>query len=107
MAHEETVNWPGVSGKEYKYWIYPLDTNFKDEPGNYIFAKLTSAGQWTPVYIGETQSLRERLPNHEKLPCVSRNRGSHLHVHLTPGGQQARLAEETDLVRKYNPPCNK
>ena len=107
MAHEETINWPGVSGREYKYWIYPIDTNFKDEPGNYIFAKRTASGQWTPVYIGETQSLRERLPNHEKLPCVNRNRGSHLHVHLTSGGQQARLAEETDLLRKFSPPCNK
>ena len=107
MAHAETVNWPGASGKKYKYWIYSIDTRFKDEPGNYIFTKLNSAGKWTPVYIGETQSLRDRLPNHEKLPCVNQNGGTHLHAHLTSGGQQARLAEETDLVQKFNPPCNK
>ena len=53
MAHEGTINWPGASGREYKYWIYPIGTTFKDEPGNYVFSKKTSPGQWTPVYIGE------------------------------------------------------
>lgn len=106
MTHQGTINWPGASRNEYKYWIYPIGTNFKDEPGNYIFAKQTSSGQWTPTYIGETQSLQDRLPNHEKLPCVTRNGVTHIHTHITSGGQQARLAEETDLLRNFNPPCN-
>lgn len=89
------------------YSIYPMDTSFKAIPGNYIFAKKTSLGKWTPVYIGETDNLAERLPNHEKLPCVKKNGGTHIHVHTTSGGTDARRAEEADLLANFNPPCNK
>ncbi len=106
MADQGTINWPGASGREYKHWIYPIGTSFKDEPGNYVFAKETSPGRWTPIYVGETESLRDRLPNHEKLRCVLGNGGTHIHAHVTSGGQQARLAEEADLRWKWNPPCN-
>jgi len=90
------------------YIIYPMDTLFKDEPGNYIFAKKTSLlGGWTPVYIGETDDLAKRLPKHDKLPCVKRNGGTHIHVHFTSGGTQVRRAEEADLLANFDPPCNK
>jgi len=104
---ESTIMWPGASGKKYKYWIAPIDAPFKDEPGNYIFAKKTSDGQWSPIYIGEAKSLKDRLPGHEKLPCVKRYGGTHLHTHITSGGQDVRRAEESDLLAKWDPPCNK
>ena len=103
---DETVNWPGASGKKNKYWVHSLDTTFKDTAGNYVFAKKTSSGKWTPVYIGETESLNDRLPNHEKLPCVRQNGGTHIHAH-TSGGQKVRREEESDLLANFNPPCNK
>lgn len=106
MSQEETMIWTGSSGKQYKYWVHPIGTSFKDEPGNYIFAKV-SQGEWTPLYIGETSSLQDRLPGHEKLPCVERNSGTHVHAHITSGGKQARLAEESDLLQAFNPPCNR
>ena len=104
---EQTIMWPGASGKEYKYWIYRIGTTFKDTPGNYIFAKESSPGRWTPIYIGETESLRDRLSNHDKMPCVKRHGGTHIHAHTTSGGQDVRRAEESDLLAKWDPPCNK
>ena len=104
---EQAIIWRGASGKKYTYWISPIDSSFKDEPGNYIFAKETSPGLWNPIYIGETESLKDRLPNHEKLPCVNRYGGTHVHTHTTSGGEQVRKAEEADLLTKYDPPCNK
>ncbi len=104
---EQTIMWPGASRKEYEYWIDDMNSSFKDEPGNYIFAKETSPGRWTPIYIGETESLKDRLSNHEKLPCVKRYGGTHIHAHTTPGGEKARKAEEADLLAKWDPPCNK
>jgi len=104
---ELTIMWPGASGKEYKYWIAPIDSSFKDEPGNYIFAKETSPGQWTPIYIGETVSLRDSLSNHDKLPCVKRHGGTRIHTHTAAGRQAVRRAEESDLLAKWDPPCNK
>jgi hypothetical protein len=103
----ETIIWPGASGKEYKYQIYSIDTAFNDVPGNYIFAKETSPNRYTPIYIGESESLKDRLSNHDKLPCVQRHGGTHIHAHTTSGGQDIRRAEESDLLTKWDPPCNK
>jgi len=103
-----TFTWHGASGKQYEYWVYEIGASFKNEAGNYIFAKRNTAGKWTPVYIGETKSLKERLTsNHEKLPCVKKYGGTHIHAHTTPAGEQARKAEEADMIAKWDPPCNK
>lgn len=104
---EKTILWPGALGKKYEYRIYPIDTTFKDVPGNYIYAKETSSGTWTPIYIGETESLKDRLSNHEKMPCVKRNGGTHVHVHQSSSDAAVRRAEESDLLDKWDPPCNK
>jgi hypothetical protein len=101
-----TIIWAGASGERYVYWISPIDSSFKDEAANYIFAKETTPGRWTPIYIGETENLRERLSNHEKMWCIRRHGGTHVHAHVTAGGQSVRRKEEADLVAKWDPPCN-
>ena len=60
------IHWSGLSGRQYEYRIYPLGTNFKAVPGNYIFAKETAQGRHSPIYIGETADLSERFDNHHK-----------------------------------------
>lgn len=107
MANETTILWEGESGRKYKYWIYPLPPNFDAKPGNYIFAKETRPGYWAPIYIGQTSDLSERFEDHHAMPCAKRNGATHIHAHTTEGGESARLAEETDLVRKWSPVCNK
>ncbi len=104
---EETIMWPGASGTEYKYWIFPIGTSFKDEPGNYIFAKKTAPDSYTPIYIGETGSLKDRLSNHEKMPCVKRHGGTHIHVHTSSEDEKTRKVEESDLLKRWDPPCNR
>jgi len=104
---EKTIMWAGASGKEYKYWIYPIGTPFEDSPGNYIFAKETAPHRWSALYIGETHSLKDRLSNHEKMPCVKRYGGTHVHVHKASAEEKTRRAEESDLLAKWDPPCNK
>lgn len=100
------IRWKGASGKSYDYWIHPIGENFKDEPGNYIYAKETEPGRWRPVYIGQTSSLSERLANHEKEACAARNGATHIHAHTTPGGERIRRAEEDDLIENWGPVCN-
>jgi len=100
-----TYNWAGKSGKTYGYYVYPLDTHFKEEPGNYIFAKRDASGQWIPQYIGQTKNLNQRLGDHEKEACAKRNGATHIHAHLNPT-EATRLAEEKDLIERHNPPCN-
>ena len=101
------ILWTGSSGEKYEYLIYEIDTSFKNKPSNYIFAKETSPKEWLPVYIGETYLLADRLSNHEKLPCVKRNGGTHIHVHISSSDEEIRRSEEVDLIEKWDPPCNK
>ncbi len=103
----DTIDWPGETGKTYRYWFASkmVNPSMKKEAGNYMFVKETS-DDWEPVYIGQTNNLDERLTNHPELPCVRRNNGTHLMAHTTPGGETARKDEEDDLIAQWNPPCN-
>ena len=106
MAEILTINWAGTSGKKYTYWIYEIGTSFKSIPGNYIFAKETKPNTWAAVYIGQTSDLSERLDNHDEMPCVKRNGGTHIHAHVNNGEPAVRLAEERDLISRWSPTCN-
>jgi hypothetical protein len=102
----ELVKWRGDSGKQYDYWVYPINTTFKDEPGNYIYAKRNAAGDWQAVYIGQTSSLSQRLASHEKERLVIHRGGAtHILAHLSTSAL-ARRIEEADLIRFYRPPFN-
>lgn len=102
---EGTYDWPGQSGKEYHYWIHKLGTNFKKVPGNYIFVRETEDNH-VPIYIGQTSDLSERFDNHHKMPCIKKNKATHIHAHTSSESEEKRLAEETDLVKRWNPVCN-
>lgn len=102
----DEIDWEGQSGKKYRYWIYPIGQSFKSVPGNYIFAKETSPNTWRPIYIGQTSDLSERFDNHHAMPCVRQNGGTHIHVHQNGAGEQARRAEEADLIAHWKPDCN-
>ena len=105
MANPEIL-WKGKSGKTYGYWIAKIGTSFKDAPGNYIYAKEVSPDHWSPVYIGQTSSLRDRLANHEKEACAKRNGATHIHNHTSSNSESTRKVEEVDLIEKWRPPCN-
>ena len=104
-----TITWKGKSGTEYKYWIHAIGTTFEDEPGNYMFIKETEPSRFRPVYIGETESLAERLndpDSHHKRQCTKREGATHLCTHTNSKGENARRDEESDLIAAYEPPCN-
>ncbi len=102
----KTILWPGASGTEYKYWIYPIGCKLAAKPGNYIFAKEVSPGRYIPIYTGETGNLSERFDGHHKAGCINSQGATHIHAHLNNGGQNARRAEEGDIVHKWSPTCN-
>jgi hypothetical protein len=106
---EETVTWKGASGGEYRYWVHPIGTMFKNDPGNYAFAKRNGVGSATPIYFGEAESLKKRLNDsvHERLECARRNGANVVCAHLTAGDRQVRLDEEADLRARWDPVCNR
>ena len=104
---ETTIQFTGKSGSQYKFWIYPLGTAFKDSPGIYGWLKETAPGTFRPVYFGQTGSLRDRHGgDHHKEAEVKRNGATHICARVTSGTEAQRLAEEKDLIENYKPVCN-
>ena len=99
-------NWPGQSGKEYHYDIFPLATAFRPLPGNYVYARQLEDGDWSPIYIAQTRDLHQRLEGHVKLEDAVANGATHLHAHYDTAGQSARCTEERDLIQRWRPVCN-
>jgi hypothetical protein len=100
------INWPGQSGKEYSYEVFPLDASFQALPGNYIYAKQAEDGTWIPVYIAQTRDLHQRLEGHVRLDDAVQNGATHLHAHYCAVGQASRCSEERDLLLRWQPVCN-
>ena len=104
---EQTINWHGKADKAYYYWILPIGSSMKPEPGNYVFARETEPGRFAPLYIGQTGNLKERLTDdHEKMPCIRERGATHIHTHASSEIKGDRLSEESDLIERLNPPCN-
>ncbi|MGI9296595.1 MAG: hypothetical protein ACR2QC_01695 [Gammaproteobacteria bacterium] len=104
----DTCTWTGKSGQKYKYHVRLIGTQFKDEPGNYVFAKVLNQ-RWVPVYIGQG-NLAGRLNNwsadHHKAGCIDRQGATHVHAHLSSKNESVRISEESDLIANYSPFCN-
>ena len=100
------VNWPGQSGKEYPYQVYPLESSFQSIPGNYIYAKQSEDGFWVPLYIAQTRNLSQRLEDSEKQGRAMQSGTTHILVHISNESQAARCSEERDLILRWQPPCN-
>ncbi|MBU8920304.1 MAG: GIY-YIG nuclease family protein [Bacteroidales bacterium] len=95
------INW----GEGHQFSIHPQDTNWNDIGGVYLFCAQSSPGNWTALYIGQTESLASRLPNHERWSEAFRFGATHIHVKVVTSESQ-RLALEESLLRKYKPPLN-
>lgn len=102
----ERAIWEGRDGKAYTYFRLSLDDGIKPKPGNYIMVRREPDGGFTPLYIGETNNLLNRLANHEQWACALEKGMNELHVHQTSGTLQRRLAEESNLIERFAPlPC--
>lgn len=99
-------NWTGASGQNYEYEVYPIGVDFYRVPGNYILAKRNGM-YWEPIYIGESSCLHDRCcERHEKWALAQRHGATHIHAHVSSIIAQVRVNEETDLRRRFKPPCN-
>jgi hypothetical protein len=100
------VNWPGQSGKQYAYEVFPLDAAFQALPGNYIYAGQAEDGTWVPIYVAQTRGLHQRLEGHVRMEDAIANGATHLHAHYCSQGQAGRCSEEHDLIAYWKPVCN-
>jgi hypothetical protein len=109
MSTPPFINLTGASGKVYSYWKVerPRDgSSITNAGGNYVFLKLLANGNYLPIYIGQADDLSQRLPNHDRFDEAVNTGASVVVAHTTPAGEAARLAEERDLIAKWNPELN-
>lgn len=110
MHKVEGVLFTGESGEDYFFEIYPKDSTFPNISAVYIFVKRisNSSGKYSykPLYIGESSELGERIKNHNKEKCVEKNGYTHICI-LPIQKEKHRLEIESDLIHKWDTPCNK
>lgn len=107
MANE-IIDWPGKSGKAYRYWFLQKLTaaDIQALAGNYAFVKQLPNGNFVPLYFGQAEVLNARIPNHDRWDDAKRLGVTHVMGHTTPAGEQVRLDEERDLIQQWNSPMN-
>ena len=96
----------GASGKQYAFNVYPAGTSFIDDGAVYIFASYNPYREYFVAYVGETGSMKDRIPGHEKWDCAKEYGADSICV-LWENSLLSRLTIEQDLIEAYNPPCNK
>lgn len=101
-----TVYWETPKGNRYDYHVHKIGTEFKDVPGNYMFAEEHAPGKFTVHYVGETDSMKKRHSSHEKLPCALRKGATHILARGNAGGQAARRKEQDEMIDYLQPGCN-
>ena len=100
-----------INGKNdsWSFEVYPSDETFDAVGAVYIFTKRTvndsGEGSHSALYIGETGSLADRIPNHQKWPCVEQNGVNCICTHQDDS-EDSRLNKEADLFAVYRTPCN-
>lgn len=60
----------------------------------------------TRIYVGQTGDLSSRPLNHHRTACFDKNGANCVCIYLE-SSEDRRFAIETDLMRKYDPPCNR
>jgi hypothetical protein len=101
-ASMASVTLIGISGAKYVYETYDINTVWNPLPGNYAFADAALRIK----YVGQTDNFAKRFSNHEKWPEAVKYGATQILARVNQQGEIARKAEETDLIRAYNPPCN-
>jgi excinuclease UvrABC nuclease subunit len=90
---------------QYHLSAYALGTPFNDVPAVYVITRREPDLRHHPIYVGQTQNLRQRFANHQKWPCMMRNGANYVCV-VVITDEANRLAIENDLIAAYHPPCN-
>ena len=101
MTNPTRVWWLG----RHEFYVYsPNPDGWNEVPGLYVFARLDPGG-WVPLYVGQTENFRHRLPNHERWQEAMQRGATHIHAR-TEVTQEERDRIERDLIQAYQPLMN-
>lgn len=73
--------------------------------GVYVILGRSGGTQWSVVDVGESESVRERLDNHDRRPCWQRRGHRELAAAVFYAPEHQRMQIERELRVTFNPPC--
>lgn len=94
-----------ITWLSHEFRVYPLDTTWNNVAGVYIFCGINTQGYWVPLYVGQTDSFKDRFSSHEKWNLATRNGATHIHARAIPHAHM-RDAVELELIQKLQPRLN-
>ena len=84
----------------YEFTIYQHGTSWNDVVGVYIFCGVNPQNQWVALYVGQTDSFRNRIPSHEQWTPALRLGATHVHARVVPQAA-TRDAIEQELIQTF------
>ncbi len=106
MAHQ--ISFTSLSGVTVNFSVHPKQTAWPSAGGLYMFVKapaILASEPWRAIYVGQTSSLIERLPEHERWLEAVGDGATHVAVCLVPRPDQ-RDALERELITFTQAPLN-
>jgi excinuclease UvrABC nuclease subunit len=96
---ENTAKW-----KTYEFQVLQKDASWNAVGGVYIFAGIKD-NFWRAYYIGQAESFKTRMLNHDKWDEARELGATHVHA-MTIQQAASRDAIERDLIQSFQPQLN-
>lgn len=89
----------------YVFDVLRRDANWSEESGIYIICGVNPQNQWVPIYVGQADSFRSRIPRHEQWSQALALGASHV-LAMVVATKADRDRIEQHLIQTYQPPLN-
>ncbi len=89
----------------HAFTVHPHSAGWNNVSGIYIFCGVSPQNRWVPLYIGQTDSFRTRIPQHEQWRPAVRLGATHVHAAAVPLSA-IRDALEQKLIAAFQPRLN-
>ena len=92
----------GKSGNVYQFVTYPLDAEFPENSGVYIYAKYHDSDECLLIYFGESNNLKNRINAHrDPEDTINIHHPNYIFIYNTDTEAQA-LNIEADILTNNN-----
>ena len=89
----------------YEFTVLEHGDQWNEVGGIYIFCGVNPQNQWVAKYIGQADSFRTRIPQHEQWSPAKRLGATHVHAMVVEAAAR-RLLVERELIQRCQPPLN-
>ncbi|MFA6051952.1 MAG: GIY-YIG nuclease family protein [Methylobacter sp.] len=95
-----------ISWLNHEFSICHHDANWSNTAGIYIFCGIDQQKNlWIPLYIGQTENFRNRLPLHEQWNHARKLGATHVHAKAVSQQSQRDILEK-QLIQLFQPKLN-